>query len=116
MPTARETIVPQDYPGCNMSNVLNFNYSNRNGVGFLITYGGIAQFSIAWDEDSEPQRMTVSDAHNVDLKINGVPVSGYDIVCDGNTSTMALKEVAPAPAPTPDPAPEGDAPTGTDGV
>lgn len=77
---------------------LNFSRpGNVLGAGFLIVFGGVPQFSIAWDATREPERISLADAQELDFSINGKPASSFVIV--ENDGVFELEEAVVEPAP-----------------
>lgn len=76
--------------------VINFSRpGNVLGVGFLIVFGGVPQFSIAWDATREPERISLSDAQKLDFSINGKPASSFVVV--ENNDAFELQEASVEP-------------------
>lgn len=53
---------------------------NITGIGFLIIFGGVPQFSIAWDATREPERISLENAAGEGIQIEGKPASQFEIV------------------------------------
>jgi hypothetical protein len=64
---------------------------NINGLGFLIVFGGVPQFSIAWDATREPERISLENAAGEGLQINGMPASQFEIAEIGGK--LVLKSI-----------------------
>jgi hypothetical protein len=63
---------------------------NLIGSGFLIIYGGVPQFSIAWNATREPERITFENAIGEGLTIDGKPADHYEMVRDSYGDFMAF--------------------------
>jgi hypothetical protein len=63
---------------------------NLLGVGYLILFGGVPQFSIAWNATREPERITHANAIGEGLLINDQPASCYEVLCEENPQGVCM--------------------------
>ena len=62
------------------------------GVGYLIHFGGISQFSIAFERDIAPERVTVAAAIQAGMLVDDRAIQQYDITGeDVNKPSLSLK-------------------------
>jgi len=68
---------------------------NIEGVGYLINYGGVPQFSIAWNGTLDPQRILPANVVGEGLMINGKKADEFEVVvADGGY--ILQEKLAPA--------------------
>ena len=65
------------------------------GTGYLIQYGGIAQFSIAFEADAEPSRFSVRYATEAKLTVNGKTLDHYVIEGEDLGSPVLVEKTEP---------------------
>lgn len=73
---------------------------NLLGVGYLILFGGVPQFSIAWNATREPERITHENAIGEGLMINDKPAHCYEVLCEQNLQggcVLTLRELIHSP-------------------
>jgi hypothetical protein len=70
-----------------------------NGTGYLIQYGGIAQFSISFEANTEPARFSVRYATEANLTVNGKTLDNYVIEGEDIGSPVLVEKTEPVVTP-----------------
>lgn len=64
---------------------------NIEGVGYLINYGGVPQFSIAWNGTLDPERILPANVVGEGLMINGKKADEFEVVVADGGYTLKEK-------------------------